>query len=135
MNKVTVNVGKTVEGYSASIDLLPGWILGMTGSFAEFQKEIAESVAVYIKWAKKDGDEYPSVFDGEYEFEYKFDMESLLSHYNGIISRAALSRMSGVNEKQLGHYICGRSRPRDRQSQKIVNALHRLGKELVAVSV
>jgi hypothetical protein len=62
-------------------------------------------------------------------------MESLLSFYDGIITRAALSRLTGINEKQLGHYVCGRSKPRHQQSLKIVNALHSLGNELTAISV
>ena len=133
--KVVVNVGKTPKGYCASIDLLEGWVLGTTGGFSEFEKELKKSIAVYIKWAKKDGDAYPAVFDGEYTFEYKFDIESLLCFYDGIISRAALARMTGINERQLGHYTCGRSRPRQPQKVKIIDALHRLGSELSAVSV
>ena len=135
MEKINVNVGKTPKGYSASIDILPGWILGTTGSFAEFRKELQESIAVYLEWAKEDGDEYPSVFDREYEFEYKFNIQSLLCCYDGILSRAAISRVTGINERQLGHYICGRSRPRKAQEMKIVNGFHQLGKELLAVSV
>jgi hypothetical protein len=135
MEKVIVNVAKTPQGYSASIDILPGWVLGMTGSFTDFKKELGESIHVYVEWAKEDGDEYPSVFDGEYEFEYKFTVESLLYFYDGIISRAALSRLTGINERQLGHYICGRSRPREQQVRKIVSALHHLGHELTAISV
>ena len=72
METVIVNVGKTAQGYSASIDILPGWVLGMSGSFAEFKKELQESIDIYLEWAKKDGDEYPSVFDAKYKFEYKF---------------------------------------------------------------
>jgi len=71
MEKVIVNIGKTPQGYSASIDIIPGWVLGVTGSFAELKKELQESIDVYIEWAKEDRDEYPSIFDGEYEFEYK----------------------------------------------------------------
>ena len=135
MEKVIVNVGKTPQGYSASIDILPGWALGITGSFADFRKELQESINIHIVWAKEDGDEYPSVFDGEYEFEYKFNIESLLYCYDGILSRAAISRITGINERQLGHYICGRSRPRREQEIKIVNGFHQLGKELLSVSV
>jgi hypothetical protein len=135
MEKVTVNVAKTPQGYSANIDIIPGWVLGMDGSFTGFEKELKESVNLYIEWAKEDGDEYPSVFDGEYEFEYKFTVESLLYFYDGIISRAALSRLTGINERQLGHYICGRSHPREQQSRKIISALHNLGRELKAISV
>ncbi|MDR2816078.1 MAG: hypothetical protein LBB62_05180 [Proteiniphilum sp.] len=135
MEKVIVNVGKPPGGYSASIDILPGWVLGTEGAFADFKRELTDSISVFIKWAKKDGDTYPSVFDGEYEFEYKFDIESLLSCYSGIISRAALARITGINERQLGHYICGRSHPRKEQETKIIEAFHRLGKELLSVSV
>ena len=135
MEKVIVNVGKTPSGYSASIDILPGWVVGAAGSFDDLKKEIAESIAVFIKWAKKDGDEYPVVFDNEYEFEYKFDVESLLYCYEGIFTRSAISRLTGINQKQLGHYARGRSQPRQAQRRKIATALQRLGNELMAVSV
>jgi hypothetical protein len=135
MEKVIVNVAKTPEGYCASIDILSGWVLGTKGSFEEFKKELQESVDIFVEWAKEDGDEYPNVFDGEYDFEYKFNVESLLCCYNGILSRSALSRLTGINQKQLGHYACGRSRPRPAQKEKIIKAFHRLGNELRAVSV
>jgi hypothetical protein len=76
MEKVVVNVGKTPKGYCASIDILPGWVLGVSGTFADFERKLAESVAIYVKWAKKDGDIYPAVFDGAYTFEYKFEIEN-----------------------------------------------------------
>lgn len=135
MEKVIVNVGKTAEGYSASIDILPGWVLAMTGSFTEFKKELQKSIAVFIKWAKKDGNEYPAIFDKDYTFEYKFNVESLLCCYDGILSRAAISRMTGINQRQLSHYICGRARPEKEQETKIVNSFHHLGEELLSVSV
>ena len=71
----------------------------------------------------------------EYEFEYKFDVESLLFFYEKILSKAALERLTGINQKQLSHYACGRSKPRPAQAQKIVNALHTLGRDLLAISV
>jgi len=135
MEKIIVNVGKTPQGYSASIDLLPGWVLGTNGSFVDFKKELRESIAIYLEWAKEDGDEYPSVFDGEYEYEYKFNIKSLLCCYDGILSRAAISRITGINERQLGHYICGHSRPRKEQEIKIINGFHQLGQELLSVTV
>ena len=135
MEKVIVNVGKTPQGYSASIDILPGWMLGTTGSFSNFKKELQESIDIYIQWAKQDREDYPVVFDKEYEFEYKFNIKSLLCCYDGILSRAAISRFSGINERQLSHYICGRSQPRKEQEMKIINGFHQLGKELLSVSV
>jgi hypothetical protein len=135
MEKFKVQVSKTPTGYCAAMDSLPGWIVGISGSFSDLQREVRESIEFYVECAKADGEEYPASLDGNYELDYSFTIESLLSFYDGIITRAALSRLTGINEKQLGHYVCGRSRPRRQQSLKIVNALHRLGDELIAISV
>jgi hypothetical protein len=135
MERFKVQVSKTPTGYCAAMDEIPGWIVGVSGSFADLQKEVKESIEFYVECAKTDGEAYPAALDGEYELDYAFTIESLLSFYDGIISRAALSRLTGINEKQLGHYVCGRSHPRREQSQKIVGALHRLGNELTAISV
>ena len=135
MEKVIVNVAKTPEGYCASIDILPGWVLGMSGSFDEFKIELQDSIDIFVEWAKEDNDEYPNVFDGEYYFEYKFNVESLLSYYNGIFNSSALSRLTGISRKELGLYVHGRSRPEQAQKTKIIEALHRIGNELITVSV
>jgi hypothetical protein len=135
MEKIIVNVAKTPTGYSASIDILPGWVLGTSGSFDDLKKELYESIALFVEWAKEDGDEYPTVFDGEYSFEYKFNVESLLCGYDGILNHSALSRLTGINSKQLKHYASGLSHPRQAQKVKIKEALHQLGNEFLAVSV
>ena len=135
MEKVIVCVSKTPKGYCAGIAILPGWVMAVTGSFSDFKRELAESIQVFITWAKKDGDPYPAVFDREYEFEYLYDIESLMCFYEGIITKAALSRLTGINQKQLGRYANGQSKPREAQVRKIRNALYALGEELLAISV
>jgi hypothetical protein len=130
-----VNVSKTPKGYCAAMEALPGWIVGVTGSFQDLQREVKESIEFYVECAKADAEDYPEELDNEYGLEYVFSIESLLCFYDGIISRASISRMTGINERQLGHYICGRSRPRKEQQTKIVKAFHQLGKELLSVSV
>ena len=50
-------------------------------------------------------------------------------------TRAALSRLTGINEKQLGHYIQGLHKPRKDKSEKIEKALHSLGQELLSVEL
>ena len=77
---------------------------------------------------------YPKVFDCQYVFEYQMNIQTILYCYDKIITRAALSRLTGINERQLGHYICGRSHPMKKQQERIVNALHSLGKELQSVT-
>ena len=45
----------------------------------------------------------------------------------------ALERLTGINQKQLHHYLAGYRKPREPQRKKIENALHNLGRELLAV--
>lgn len=135
MEQVIISTSKTENGFSASCELLPGWVVAFTGRFSDFVKYVRESIDFYVDCAKNDGDEYPAVFDGEYRLSFKMNIQSLLYCYDKILTRAALSRLTGINERQLGHYICGRSKPRDAQSGKIVKALHSLGAELQSVCV
>ena len=135
MEKVLITVGKTDNGYCAGCDLLPGWVVAVMGGFKELQSEVLGSIEFYIECAKNDEEEYPPVFDGEYQLEYKFDVESLLSVYQKIFTKSALEHLTGINQGQLSHYACGRVRPRREQAMKIVKALHDLGDELKMITV
>ena len=134
MEQIIISTSKTENGFSASCELLPGWIVAFTGNFTEFINYVKESIDFYVDCAKIDKEPYPTVFDNDYELLFKMDIQSLLYCYDKILTRAALSRMTGINQRQLGHYICGRSRPRKPQSERIVNALHELGKELQSIT-
>jgi hypothetical protein len=135
MEEVVISTSRTENGYSGSCELLPGWVVSFSGTFSCFIDYVKESIDFYVDCAKKDDEDYPAVFDHAYRLIFKMDIQSILYCYDKILTRAALSRLTGINERQLGHYICGRSRPRPAQSGKIVNALHALGKELQAVCV
>lgn len=136
MPTLTINTSKTPKGYSASCDLIPGWVVAYEGEFDGFESYIRESLDFYIACAKADGDSYPAILsDPSTTLSYRFDVQSLLSHYQNIFSFAALQYITGVNQRQLWHYAAGRSKPRPKQAEKIVGALNRLGKELVSLSV
>ena len=78
---------------------------------------------------------YPAFLDGEFEVVYKFDTESLLQYYAGVITPAALERLSGIHQKYLWNYLHGRSKPRKQQVEKIEKALHSLGSELMSIAL
>ena len=63
------------------------------------------------------------------------DMKSFLEFYSGIFSKPGLERISGINQKQLWHYASGKSKPRPEQVMKLESALHKLGAELVAITL
>ena len=135
MDEVIISTSRTEKGFSASCSLLQGWVVAFTGNFSDFMEYVKESIRFYIDCAKEDGEEYPPIFDNTYKLTFKMNIQSLLYCYDKIITRAALSRLTGINERQLGHYICGRSKPRVTQSRKIVHALHTLGHELQSICI
>jgi peptidoglycan hydrolase-like amidase len=52
---------------------------------------------------------------GDFEVVYKFDIESLLTYYQGIFSNSALEKLTGINQKQLWAYAHVKSKPRPAQ--------------------
>ena len=78
---------------------------------------------------------WPQIIKGEYTIEWHYDVQTLLQHYQGIFTNAALERLTGIHQKQLWNYANGISKPRPAARQKIQNALHALGAELMALSL
>ena len=134
MVSLVLNAAKTDNGYSVSCDLLPGWIVAYDGDFSGLEEYVKESIDFYVECAKEDSEDYPAILDSEYKLMYKFDIQSLLCHYQRIFSFSALQFITGINQRQLWHYAAGRSKPRKQQAEKIVNSLNNLGRELISLS-
>ena len=70
----------------------------------------------------------------EVEFDYKYDMASFLSYYSGILSLAGLSRLTGINQGQLSHYVTGRRVPSMRTKEKMQQSIRAFASELGQVN-
>ena len=77
-----------------------------------------------IELYKKHNSTVPKELQGEISVEWTFDVQSFLQYYSGIFTKAALERITGVNQKLLGHYASGLKKPRKAQVEKIESALH-----------
>lgn len=130
-----MKASRTENGYCCACDLIPGWIVAYTGDIDGLKDYVQESIDFYIEGRKEDGEEYPSVFDGEYEVVYDFDVATLLDYYRGIFSFSALQVITGINQKQLAHYASGVSTPPPKQVEKIKCGLRRLAKDIEMVTV
>ena len=135
MKKLIINVSKTEKGYSASCDILAGWVVAYSGDFSGFAEYLKESIDFYVECATEDRELIPDVLSGECEILYRFDIQSLLWHYNKFFSYASLEHITGINQRQLWHYAVGKSKPRPKQIEKIITSLNRLGKELTILSI
>ena len=48
MNRIIITVAKTPRGYSASCELLEGWIVAVTGSFEDLKLQVKDSIDFYV---------------------------------------------------------------------------------------
>ena len=131
---LTVIIERAEHNYAAYIDGLDG-ITAIGNSISEIKTRIAEAIEIVKEACIEDGIEVPPQIKGEYTLSFKMDVQSLLTFYEGIFTKAGLSRITGINQKQLWHYAKGRSRPKPEQAIKIENALHKLGSELVSINI
>jgi predicted RNase H-like HicB family nuclease len=69
----------------------------------------------------------------ETEFEYHYDTASFLQYYTTYFSIAGLSRMTGIHQGQLSHYVTGHRNPSKKTIAKIDNSVHRFAKNLSQV--
>ena len=70
----------------------------------------------------------------EVEFSFKYDMASFLSYYSKAFSFAGLSRITGINQGQLSHYMTGRRNPSKTTINKIQNSIHAFASDLGKVA-
>jgi len=106
------------------------------GDTAEAAKlDMQKQMDVFKKTAIEDGFSYPDFLNEEFEIIYKFNTESLLEYYSGILSLSGLEKITGIHQKQLWNYLHGKSKPRKAQIEKIEKGLHSLGSELISISL
>jgi len=69
----------------------------------------------------------------EANFEYVFDVASLLSYYAHVLSLAGLHRLTGINQAQLSQYTNGYRKPGPKTVKRIETSLHKFGQEISQV--
>ncbi len=134
MEQVIVEIGFVDGNYSAHLPLLPGCIT-VGASLKEVEENMSEIIPFHIEGQKLNGGDILEIFEGEYELIYKLSVEAMINYYSGIFTKAALSRITGINERQLWHYAAGLRKPRSRQRKRIEEGLHRVGEELISLKL
>ena len=128
MHTITVNIDWE-DNYGAYSEEVSGCVA--THKTLEGVKQAyIDSLKFHLAGLHKDGDEIPAVMQGKYRLDFVLNVRALLHYFEGVLTRSALSRVTGINERQLGHYITGHRKPRPEQRKKIVEGLHRIGKEI-----
>jgi predicted RNase H-like HicB family nuclease len=134
MEKVIVDIYYTGNNYCAHAPILLGCVTTGT-TLPDIKKNIREAIEFHVASSLENGDNIPEVFTREYELEFKLSTEALLNAYSDVFTKAALSRITGINQRQLWHYASGMRKPRPAQRKRIEDGLHNLGKELLNIGV
>lgn len=134
MKNITVIIERAEGNFSAYVKEVDG-ITASGHSIDEIKKSVVEALDEYVAFCKDTGLEILDELQGHYEICFELDIQSLLQIYEGIFTKSGLEKITGINQKQLWHYAKGVSKPRPAQRQKIESALHRLGNELISLSL
>lgn len=134
-HKIIVNVSWCNHNFGASLsENVPGAIALTAKTYDELLDEVRQTLNFHIEGMIADGDDVPQwLRNGDYEFEYRLDAAALLQMCAPYASIAAISRVSGINQHQLSHYANGLKHPRPQQRRRIVEGLHKIGRELISV--
>lgn len=112
-----------------------GVVLVTAKTFEKLKRDFAESLQLHIQGCVDDGDVFPEyLVNGDYEIEYDLDASALIRTAETFTTMSAISRVSGINQKQLSHYANGIKHPRPMQTARIKAALAIIGTQLLALS-
>lgn len=133
MEKIIAKIGFAEHNYCALVEL-PGEVIAVTHkTFDGIKNAVLESLDFSKQTILENNEPVPAWVQNGYNVEFELEVSALLQYYSGILTRSALARVTGINERQLGHYATGHRKPRKEQRERIINGFHRLGKEFSAV--
>lgn len=135
MERINVIVHWSGNNYSC------GWATPEIGTIMVTDKTLdglkaafEEAIQFHMDGMLADGDSIPDwLLNKEYEIDYELHTSALLRSAERYTTMAAISRATGINQKQLSHYANAAKEARPAQRQRIVEGLHKIGKEFLSV--
>lgn len=136
MKSIKVNI------YWADKNYCCGWSDESVGSIICAHKTLdgvkqafEESLEFHMEGMAADGDKIPEWYvNKEFNIDYELEVSAILRSIEAYTTMAAISRATGINQKQLSHYASSLKTPRMQQREKIVQGLHRIGEAFLAIN-
>ena len=133
MRTVEVIVEHAGNNISAYIEGAP--VITVGNDVKEIENNMKEAVELYLESCKEMNIAPVEVLQGEFTLKFKIDAATFINYYSSIFTKAALSRITGINERQLWHYAAGVHKPRKQQLEKIQKGINALTEELAAINL
>jgi len=132
MKTITAILEKGKDGYGV-------WFNEVSNVFAygetveDAKKDAYTALKFYVSSLKEDNKKIPTILQKEWELKFQFEAMALLNYYQGIFTKSALSKITGINASQLSQYANGFKKPRKQQVQRIEEGLHSLANDLGSI--
>ena len=130
MNKVKAFIERGNDGtYGVYVDLEDNTLnYGIHGEGDTVADAVEDFKASYLGMKEVYKEENMNFVEAEFEFCY--DTASFLEYYTNYFSIAGLSRLTGIHQGQLSHYVTGKRNPSKRTIEKIDSSIHQFAKNL-----
>lgn len=133
MRTVVVIVENAGNNLSAYIE--GAQVITVGNDVKEIENNMKEAVELYLDSCKEMNIAPVEILQGEFTLKFKIDTATFINYYSSIFTKAALSRITGINERQLWHYAAGVHKPRKQQLEKIQKGINALTEELAAINL
>ena len=120
--KIKIIVEKTKTDYSAYAEKYPVYTVGTT--LDELKANMLEALNLYFKEQGKT--------ITETDLKITLDLPQFFEFYN-VINAKALSERIGMNQSLLAQYIKGIKKPSPHQTQRILEGVQQIGRELAEI--
>jgi len=120
--KIKIIVEKTKIGYSAYAEKYPVYTVGAT--LDELKANIIEALNLFFQEQGKT--------IAETDLKITLDLPQFFEFYN-VINAKALSERIGMNQSLLAQYIKGIKKPSANQTQRILEGVQQIGRELAEI--
>jgi hypothetical protein len=133
MKKVKAFVERGKDGtYGVYVDLNDNTLnYGIIGDGATVEDAIADFCNSYEEMKELYAEQGKAFVEAEFDFTY--DTASFLQYYTSYFSLAGLSRLTGIHQGQLSHYVTGKRNPSKQTIRRIDESIHSFAKNLSQV--
>ena len=123
-NKITIIIEKTKTGFSAySNDQA---IFTTAKNIPELIGNTIEAANLYFEEDK--------IKISQENINFLVDFKQFFQYYK-VLNAKFLAKKIGMNESLLSQYVQGRKRPSDQQTNKILEGIHQIGRELSEINL
>lgn len=131
----------TAEVYWCDKNYSAGWaykdfgaVIATAKTIDELKQEFESALDFQIETMVTDGDSIPNwLMNKDYTIKYDLQASAILRNAEKYTTMAAISRVTGINQRLLSNYASDVKRPRPKQLKKIIAGIHEIGRQCLAL--